>query len=265
MTRTTVIKEQPAVYKDMNPRMFLTRRPRVNEPETLLLRWKHTSITSCWLYEEDWDRPQTRALVTAYTQQHSLTTPARELGWARAMQGAGITETIEDLKAFFAATNTRIDPAVLQSLTEGWVTATEQAPAASCTDPRTGLSTAEHFKRILHDTCNGHTTHPHDYVMARIHVPSAREGTAQGWPELAELGACCQRAFKDSTATLTYQPNTLTILMPRTPENYLRILSCHTEITTYPSRPAWAHAGLSYEPLPTTDNSIMQLLDSLAR
>ena len=249
----------------MNPLTFLTRRPRVNEPETLLQLWKHASITSCWLYEEDWDRPQTRALVAAYTQQHSLVIPARELGWARAMQGAGITETIEDLKAYFATTKTRIDPAALQSLTEGWVAATEQAPPASCTDPRTGLSTAEHFKKILHDTCNGHTTHPHDYVITRIDLPPGPEGTVQGWPELAELGACCQRAFKDSAATLTYQPHTVMILMPRTPENYLRILNCHTEITTYPGRPAWAHACVSYEPIPTTDNSILNLLDSLAR
>ena len=129
-----------------------TRMLRCNRPldaDVLLSSWKAISLANGWRFEDDWEVPETTRLTKAHAQGSSLAQPAHCLGYARAMQGIGITETIEDLAAFFAASGTHADAAIQQRLTEGWVTASNTIQADSCIDPLTDIPTYEHFTRVL--------------------------------------------------------------------------------------------------------------------
>lgn len=242
---------------------MLLRRSRVLDPDVLLNRWKLTSLRRCWRYEDDWHVPETELLVAAYLENFPLGEAARNLGFSRAVQGVNITETIQDLRAFYAAVKTRSQADALQSLTEGWVAASEAAAPLSCTDALTGLSTAEHFKRVLHETYSGKNFDPDSFVIGRIQLPPLPETATQRWTALAKLGACCEKNFKNTGATLMYERNTVTILMPRTQDNYLRVLDCHRSLTSM-AYSAWDPAEISYEPLPAQTSGLMHLLDSLA-
>lgn len=78
-----------------------------------------------WCLDDDWAIPGTMHLVTDYAQGLPLVEAARDLGVARGLQGIGLTETIEDLGAFFTAARAPIDALAQQWMTSGWVTATE--------------------------------------------------------------------------------------------------------------------------------------------
>ena len=247
----------------MTPLSRLLLRHRPVDPEILLSRWKLASLGGCWRYEDDWDVPETAILVSAHVNGVSLAASAHDLGFSRAIQGVNITETIQDLRAFFTAAKTRARQAdTLQSLTEGWVAASEAAAPLSCTDALTGLSTTEHFRRILHDTYAGKDFNPDAFVIGKIRLPPLPEGATQRWTVLARLGACCERNFKNTGATVMYERNTVTILMPRTQENYVRVITCHTALTRM-AHSAWDPAEISYEPLPAESSGLMYLLDSL--
>lgn len=246
----------------MNPLSLLLFRTRPVNTDVLLSRWKLASLKS-WRYEDDWDVPETARLVSAHAKGISLSESARDLGFSRAIQGVNITETIRDLRAFFKAAKTRTGQAdSLQSLTEGWVAASEASAPLSCTDALTGLSTAEHFRRILHDTYAGADFDPDAFVIGKIRLPALPEGATQRWTVLARLGACCERIFTNTGATVMYERNTVTILMPRTQENYVRVISCHTALTRI-AHSGWDPAEISYEPLPAETTGLLYLLDSL--
>lgn len=247
----------------MNLLSLLRSRIRPVDRDILLGRWKVASLNSCWRYEDDWDVPETTHVVSAHAKGSPVADSARDLGFSRAIQGVDITETIRDLRAFFTAAKTRTGQAdALQSLAEGWVAATEAAAPLSCTDALTGLSTPEHFKRILHDTYAGHGFEPDAFVIAKIRLPPLPEGATQRWTVLARLGTCCEQVFKNTGASVMYQRNTVTILMPRTKENYGRVIACHTALTRMADS-AWDPAEISYEPLPAESSGLMYLLESL--
>jgi hypothetical protein len=250
-----------------NTMMNLLRRTRPIHLDTLLNRWKVTSLERCWRFEDDWAVPETAHLVTAHTHGLPLGEAARDLGFARALQGIGITETIEDLTAFFIASSRPAHPGaqspsqaeVQQRLTEGWVAATETAPPISCTDPLTGLPTYEHFSRVLHDLYTSPGFNPDAFVIGRITLPPLPEGATLRWTILAELGTCCQDAFQDTGATLAYQRNAITILMPRSNENYTRMISCHASLTRIAYFP-WNPTEITYEPLPAEPAGLLSIL-----
>lgn len=247
----------------MNMLIRLFRRFRHPEPDELINRWKLGSLASYWRYEQDWDIPEVRQLAIAAIKNLGLREAARDLGFARCVQGVSITEACQDLRVFLATFSVITRGDALQSLAEGWVAASEGATPPSCTDALTGLSTPDHFKRVLHDTYEGSTVAPHKLVIAKIQLPSVPQGATQRWSVLVRLGKCCETTFKNSGATMTYHRNAVTILMPRTQENYQRVISCQSTLAEIVNN-GWESAEVSFEPLPSATSGLLHLMDSLA-
>ncbi|MDR6688340.1 hypothetical protein J2Y41_003926 [Arthrobacter sp. 1088] len=237
----------------------LLRRPRPLHTGVLLTGWKKVSLRKSWRFEDDWAVPETIHLATAYTHGLPLGEAARDLGLSRALQGIGITETIEDLQAFFVAAGIPADTNAQQRLTEGWVAATEAVQPISCTDPLTGLPTYEHLRRVLHDLYTSPGFNPDAFVIGRINLAPLPQGATLRWTILAELGQCCQEAFDNTGATLAYQRNTITVLMPRTNGNYARMISCHAALTRISYFP-WDPAEITYERLPSEPTGLLSVL-----
>ncbi|MGO4431723.1 hypothetical protein AB4Y88_00035 [Paenarthrobacter sp. RAF9] len=192
--------------------------------------------------------PETKDLIEAYLHAQPLGEAARDLGFARGLQGVGITETIEDLGAFFSAAGGTLDITIQQRLTEGWAVAAEATDPVSCADPLTGLPTVEHFNRVLQDLFNSTGFNPDDYVIGRIALPPFPGGPTRRWAVLAELGLCCQKAFAGSGASIAFLDNTINVLMVASNENYARMISCHTALMNVTYFP-WNPEEITYDSL----------------
>ncbi len=235
---------------------------RCNRPldaDMLQHSWKAISLGNSWRFDDDWEVPETTGLTKAHTQGLPLGQPAHCLGYARAMQGIGITETIEDLAAFFTASGTHADAAIQQRLTEGWVTASNTIQAESCIDPLTDLPTYEHFTRVLHELYASPGFDPDGFVIGRITLPALPHGLTPGWTDLVELGLRCQEAFDGTSASLAYQGNTITVLMQRTGENHARLAYCQATLINNKHVP-WGRADIRYESLTTTPTGVLDAL-----
>lgn len=239
---------------------------RCNRPlnaNVLLNSWKAISLGNSWRFDDDWEVPETTRLTKAHIQGLPLGQPAHCLGYARAMQGIGITETIEDLTAFFTASGTHADAAIQQRLTEGWVTANNTIQADSCIDPLTDLPTYEHFTRVLNELYASPGFDPDGLVIGRITLPTLPDGLTPRWTDLVELGLRCQEAFEGTGASLGYENNTITVLMQRTGENYARMTYCQAALT-HNSHLPWDRADVTYESLTPTPEGVLSALAGTA-
>ncbi|WP_281451582.1 hypothetical protein [Paenarthrobacter nitroguajacolicus] len=222
-----------------------------------------SSLHSGWRYAEDWDIPEARDFAFAAVRKVSLREPARSLGYARSFQGAGITETIQDLLNFYEATWGRPSADVIQSLAEGWVSGSERSTPESCTDALTGLSTAAHFSRVLHDAYESGIEDPSRLLIVKIKLPALPTGAARMYAFLAQLGEACQEAFKGSGATVAYDRSAVLILTARTHDGYLRAFSCRAAIMNL-LQGDFEAAEISYQPLPENASGLLELIAGLS-
>ena len=226
----------------------LLRRSHRQPLVALLSGWKTTSKGNHWGFESDWAVLETTHLAAAFTHGLPLGEFARDLGLARGIQGVGHNKAIKDLGAFFTAAGVPADPRLEQRFTEGWIAATETTPPKFCNDALTGLQTHEHLSRILHDLCSDANFASDAFIIGKLRMPSLPEGATLRWTMLAELGRCCQEAFKDSGATLSYHQSTVNVLMRRSNANYARMVACHSSLTRITHFP-WDPDEITYKRL----------------
>ncbi|MEO3939524.1 hypothetical protein V3C41_00400 [Paenarthrobacter nicotinovorans] len=232
------------------------RRPLCNYQalsiSVLLLKWKQASLDSGWRFQDDWATSETSRFAQAFVlQDEKMGQAARRLGYSRATQGIGITETIDDLLAFFGAVSLPSDPLLQQRLSEGWVAAAEVAHPSSCIEPLTGLPTYEHFGRVLVELYKTPAFEPECFVIGTIRIPAQLEGAKFGWAALVELGTHCRDTLETASASLAYQDGAIRILMQRTNENYGRMISCHAAIASM-DHFRWDQVTITYENLPSS-------------
>lgn len=231
------------------------RRFHPATPDTVMRLWKESSLGSGWRYEDDWEIPEARDFVIAATDLEKLEA-SRQLGYQRSRQGVGIIEAIQDLRSFFSSTGMPPCSEVIESLAEGWISASEGA-RMTCTDAFTGLSTSAHLQRVLYEAYNRTDYDPNEYVICTIKLQT--RGVTPRYSCLADLGVCCKEIFASTDSTLAFEHNGITVLMSRTPDNYLRVFSCHRALTKLLGS-EWEPADIEFESLPAKTTGLLRLL-----
>ncbi|GII97869.1 hypothetical protein CLV28_2232 [Sediminihabitans luteus] len=254
--------------------MDLTFGRRAADAESVREQWRARSSDTVWLRPSDWYHPAVDALTEAVLDGRPTVPAAERLGEARALAGVGIGETIDDATCLFRCLDASVDTSTLRALSTGWVTGTEQAPAATTVrDPASGLATTQYLQARLGETYERararggpHATQTHCLVVVDVAVSqvrpwqsAAREAgvgrallhAAAGRPAAAFGGGryvlLCTRA--DATA--------LTEQVRRDIEATAHALGL-TAVLRRPPR-VWV------EPLPSTHRGAELLLDQLAR
>lgn len=117
-------------------------------------RWRALSIASTWLRPADWYDPAVDAMVDIIGAHGDLTAAAERLGAARADQGVGLEECLDDLVCLFSAAGDRVPPIdTIRALCLGWSVARDAgAVTRTCTDPTSGLVTADYLVQRLGET-----------------------------------------------------------------------------------------------------------------
>lgn len=225
-------------------------------------QWRGHSLAGGWRFADDWDVPQTQALVLALVARAPLAEPAHLLGRMRAEQGIGIGETMGDIRALFTAASMTDDADTLQALAQGWAEGAERIPVESCTDPLTGLSTIEHFERCVVDLYDLPDKDPATYVLACIALHPDGGNQPLPWSELALLGLVAKKSFEGADVRLVLHKNTLHILMKPTEDNQRRARACWDSLDQLASA-AWRPGSLQTEGLPAGTESVLGTIHSL--
>lgn len=246
-------------------------------PPTDALReqWRATSMQTVWLHEDDWYHPSVDAVVEALADGTSPLAACERLGLARAHNGCGIGETIDDLLCLFGPLEGLSVADALRALCTGWAAGQTGLPGSShCTDPETGLRTAAYLSARIEEvygTALRRGTHPldsHALVVVDVgldHVPS--------WERIARsasMGRTLVDAFGPTHPMAPLGGGTFGVLVERDDEllptlDDLRILikqdARHlgvSQILRQPPR-VWV------EQLPPTVTAAADLLDELGR
>lgn len=118
------------------------------EPVRLLLRqWEDASVGTVWRRAGDWYTPGVEALAEALTVGASAVPAAARLGRERARAGVGISETMDDVDALYAAIGRGGSPVTtVRALCEGWADGEADFRASpAVTDAESGLATAAYL------------------------------------------------------------------------------------------------------------------------
>lgn len=121
--------------------------------EALREQWRRASLTSAWLFADDWYHPAVDDLLEMLALGAPAEPACLDLGFARADVGCGIGEAIDDLTCLFTTLDHPTPGAAIRALTTGWVDG--QALVASRmgqVDAGSGLQTLEHFIITLQQT-----------------------------------------------------------------------------------------------------------------
>lgn len=117
--------------------------PKLHDPETLTEAWRELSLRMAWLRPGDWHCPEVDAVAEFVATGADADSALESLGWARAVGGVGLAETIGDLRCLADATGGLLDPwATAEAVARGWQdgAGTQVGPSAML-DPTTNLAT----------------------------------------------------------------------------------------------------------------------------
>lgn len=237
------------MYRGMKVKTLSAEQLPALHTEVLLAGWKTVSLKRNWRLEDDWSVPETRQLAEAFIHRMPLAEATRDLGLVRGVQGLGIAEATEDLKAFFSVAGAPMAGDLQQRLSEGWVEARGSVQPKPCTDILTGLATHEHFNRVLQHLSSSADFDPGAFVIGKFSLPPELHQATLRRTTLAELGRVCQDAFRGTGATLAREDNVILVLMLRSCDNYARMVSCHAGLMGTAYFP-WAADEITYERLP---------------
>lgn len=185
------------------------------------------SCKTGWRFRADWFVPEIRTIVASLASGTAI--PAcrsKLLGAARARNGVGINETMNDFRALFVASGQPIDIDALQSLAEGWAEVAETAEPISCTDVYTGLVTQAHFQRRIHEVSTLGPEHPGPHALAIIRLPGPRHSRGHCWTLLARLGEAVKGQLHGTGSMAMYQNSAVHILFPLGERSLSRLLGC---------------------------------------
>ena len=142
----------------------------------------------------------------------------------------GISETMSDFRALFAAADQKLDIDALQSLAEGWAEGAEALPPISCTDVYTGLATHAHFQRHLHEIDDAGPECAQLHALAVIALPEAGGGRSHAWTLLVRLGALVQSHLSGTGALATYRDSAIHIVFQVCEANLTRLAECRVQL-----------------------------------
>lgn len=206
--------------------------------------------------------PEAAWFAQAMLRNGALQLPARRLGSARARQGVGVDEAMGDLCSVFVAADAPVDVGVLRELVAGWVLAYEQDHASSCTDVATGLSTAEHFARVVHDAYVSTTREGSKKVLARVLFLDESHYSHADWALLAEIRHVCSQTLGTGIPAFLQRRGELHFLMEGTGASYTRVELCRDRIDALRDGTIGPSA-LTFRPLPTSEDEAMRFTWSL--
>ncbi|AFR27644.1 hypothetical protein ARUE_c07110 [Arthrobacter sp. Rue61a] len=217
----------------------------------LLRKWQDTSYQAGWRFRADWFLPEVGTVVASLAKSAVIPGPtAKSLGAARARNGVGITETMADFRALFAAAGKNVDVEALQSLAEGWAEAMETAPPVSCTDVYTGLATQAHFRRRLHEISTFGSERPGTVVLAIISMAGPRNSLNHSWTLLARIGEAVNGQLDGTGAMAMYQNSAIHVLFPLSESNISRVIECKIAVEALGDG-ALSPARTKFYPLPS--------------
>lgn len=125
----------------------------VAEALVLLQTWRDLSVGTSWRNAGDWPHPAAEAFAEALVTGCDPLPRAARLGSARAVQGVGIGETLEDLAHAYAVLGTTPPPDVTRAAAMGWVEVLETAAVQPVlVDPLSGLFTLEYLRARVRET-----------------------------------------------------------------------------------------------------------------
>lgn len=147
------------------------------EEDRLLLAWRTRALATVWRHPGDWEHPATEALVEALVEGDDPRPAVRRLGAARALVGAGMDETVDDLVCLFRAVGTEPDAALVREVAVGWAHESVREPQLAVTDPLTGLRTPGYLvarMEELYDAPAARAALEHALLMLDVSVDDGR-------------------------------------------------------------------------------------------
>ena len=112
-------------------------------------QWSAASVRRGWSLPQDWWVPAVDAVTEALLAEADPGAACEQLGRARASEGVGVEETINDLFALYEVLGAAEPPGtLLRGLVVGWVDAWG-TPIDGCEDPLTKLATPAYLRTRL--------------------------------------------------------------------------------------------------------------------
>lgn len=243
----------------------------------VLARWRRRTMAASWRVEADWLCPDTKALATAFARgafdspesrsmDPGALEAARKLGAARAYDGVGIAEALDDVGSLFSAFELPTPVWVAAGFAEGWADASSLlSMAISCTDPASGLSTWPHFRNRLYELYGVHEDVGRRFLLAVLRHP-IHQGAGRRWELEAKIGHICADNFARSGTVLSRTPDSVIVLSERTQDAFGRINRCASELNVLLAAEfGGATVRIDVEPLSDDVEGVARLLDSLRR
>lgn len=184
-------------------------------------RWRALSISSAWLRPTDWYDPAVDAMVDVLGASGNLTGAAERLGAARAQQGVGLEECLDDLVCLFTAAGADMPPMdAVRALCLGWSAARDLgAVTRTCTDPTSGLATADYLVQRLGEVYRAAARSGTD--VRRTHclvLGDVAQESTDVWARAARgavVGEALRRVVTDGSPTATLGDGQFCILLER--------------------------------------------------
>ena len=240
-------------------------------PDGLRDTWRQTSLASVWLRPADWYHPAVDGLAEAVLSGSDPVAPAHDLGHARAIDGVGVGEALDDLACLYRSTGASTPPiAAVQALCEGWSDA-QLMPfvEASVVDPETGLPTRGYLEvRLAEAYAAPLTVGTHHLVV--IDVAAGEVSGFLRAARSAAVGAALATAFGAGHPMAGLGGGTFVVLARPDDDLTEPLAVLHDElhrrcddlevrVTTRQPVRVWTH------PLPATHGEAVALLHTLSR
>jgi hypothetical protein len=176
----------------------------------------------------------------------------------------GISETMTDFRALFAAADRRLDLDALQSLAEGWAEGADPASVISCTDVYTGLATPAHFQCFIHELFASGPEQVQAHALATITLQRPLELRCHPWPVLARIGETVSRHLRGTGAVAMYRDSAVHLAFRRSEAILGRLAECKVHLDVLADG-VLMPTRLEYFPLPTSPEDAAELLAAVTK
>lgn len=185
----------------------------------LIDNWRRASLARSWGYPSDWDCAEAWLFAGSIGASNDrLISAAKVFATARAMQGVGIGEALDDLSALFQSTlGMAIPPAVTRAFAESW---TEEWQAVErerlTTDAATGLHTRgffqERLQEIVLEAELPDSGHREPRILIVIDARTIRRSTGPLGPVSALIGQIIDTIFSEGETAAAFHPDRFALL-----------------------------------------------------
>jgi len=231
--------------------------------------WREASHVGGWSRPRDWWAPEVDAVVEAVWDRRDVVEACARLGRVRGEAGVGMTETLDDLCALYAALPSGVPPLrALRALVGAWADA-GVAPlrTATCEDPLSGLASAVYLRTRLAELyreverAGGTAPLRHGLVVVPIGVPSGARW--DGLLRRLALGEALRSVFSGGETLAVIGPGAVVGLVERDPQLHGRLSALRRRLGEIMDLGWLPRVWL--ERLPETLPAAYDLLEDLAR